>query len=271
MNQQTYFEQNKDFITQTKLKDFIKNKEAYKLKWIDWILIDDSSKKSLLIWQAFDTYTTDFVNFSKKYFILPQGKDKRSELAKKADEEWRIVLNNTEADQLLKMTWEVNRQPLFDMNGKYEFQKEIIVEYKWYKLKAKLDRFNLEKWVIRDFKTTNNSDFAWWIIGFDKNIQTYDEYWYLFQMAFYRLLCEIQYEKPFECYLDVVDWGWKSMVYKFKRETLDNKKQEIIYALDWLIAAYKNNDFCETDRIKSFDSDYYPHMKSSIQLEYNNI
>lgn len=55
---------------------------------------------------------------------------------------------------------ELKRQPLFDFFGKTENQKEIIVEWKGLKLKAKMDRLDLANKKIRDLKTSKDIEFS---------------------------------------------------------------------------------------------------------------
>lgn len=68
-----YFEETKGFITASKLKDYMTNPYLYKVKWIDWNIIEKESERYFLVWEAFhDLMEKGRDAFLEKYSITDE-------------------------------------------------------------------------------------------------------------------------------------------------------------------------------------------------------
>lgn len=119
------------------------------------------------------------------------------------------------------MIREAQRQTLWQSDSSYESQKEITVTYSLPKvdyklsLKGTLDRFSLEKGLIRDFKTTNKLD------SFAYDLSS--KYGYDFQMAFYYTLVHAAHDVQCDMILDVVQttYPYPSKVFGYPKSRLE--------------------------------------------------
>ena len=234
-----YLEENRGWITSSKIKDYLKSPEIYKLKYIDEMNLE-WEKKCFKIWTALDDYFSyGEKEFNKKYFFdemltkdeLQQILDERNVEYKKTDLkadlmdlvywDWqsKIRLTLSEYNTIKAMIKELERQPLFKADSKYTPQREIKVEHKNLKLKWTLDRVFYEDNVFRDYKTTWDIKKLLRELQFEINKfydETDNEYWfttiwgsYLFSMSFYYFLLFIETWKEFDAILDIVStWEW---------------------------------------------------------------
>ena len=293
----SYVEQNRWFITASKVKLYTTCKEAYKKVYIDEVdtsIIKDSP--ALEKWTMVDQYILSPEVFNQNY-ALPVWRWLKKELQ---DECLRMSIpvekSDTIDDLKAKLYWnktvctpwelemlegikrELQRQPLYDMEWEYETQKQLIVEYKWFKLKWTLDRVSVEKWLIRDLKTTKDLEYApyhdctWFE---DKLIQN-DQYQYWFQLARYRVLCFVHYQKKMDWVIDAVKttWNFAYESYRYSSTTLEKIASQYVFpVLDKMLEDHKNNTFIDENlnRTQLINERYYPILDSAIQQEYREI
>lgn len=262
-----YVEKNSWYITASKIVCFINNPEEYKKVYIEWVPYEPQ-KKCFEVWTCFDDYFSIWKKlWQEKYEILEPRARRDSYKGKK------IPITNADGKVIQWMIEEIERQPLFDIWAKYEYQKQIEAQYmnirtnKNLKLRWTLDRFSLEKKLIRDFKTCAN------VSKLDYELNTNEMHKYFIQLSFYELLATINYWEWFECILDVVDKTERfcSNIYKINSEKLKNHRVFIKKALDMLIECEESGVYPEIEsdqRYKTFQSDYYRFLNSSIQKDY---
>lgn len=230
----SYLEENRGYITASKLKDFMKSPEIYFLKYKKELQLE-KPKTCFKIWTALDDYFSYWQKeFEKKYFIdewllkedLQNILTERGVEFKKSDTkpdlmdlvywDWqsKTRLTKLEYETINNMIVELERQPLFNANWNYTPQVELKVEHQGLHFKGTLDRVFFEDKIFRDYKTT------WDIKGLIRELQYEAEnvwswtvsekgfntiWWgYLFSMAFYQLLLTIQHGEKFEAVLDIV-------------------------------------------------------------------
>lgn len=293
-----YVEDNRGYITASKIKLFMKSKEAYKKVYVDEV---DTSflkeSKSLENGTIVDSYILTPQQFVQDYAILEGTKkddlirqcleqnipveksDKVDDLKAKLVGN-KQVLTDWEVDMVKGIEAELKRQPLFDFFGKTENQKEIIVEYKGFKLKAKMDRLDLENKKIRDLKTSKDIEYRPMIdmSKMEYSLINSDEYQYGFQLSFYAVLCYIQYGEWFDGILDCVktSGNYAYEAYFYHKDTLKRIASSILFpVLDELIACHQNWDFGESEERNSrgylLNERYYPILDSAIQKEFRVI
>lgn len=293
-----YVEDNRGYITASKIKLFMKSKEAYKKVYVDEV---DTSflkeSKSLENGTIVDSYILTPEQFAQDYAILEGTKkddlirqcleqnipveksDKVEDLKAKLVGN-KQVLTDWEVDMVKGIEAELKRQPLFDFFGKTENQKEIIVEYKGFKLKAKMDRLDLENKKIRDLKTSKDIEYRPMIdmSQMEYSLIISDEYQYGFQLSFYAVLCYIQYGEWFDGILDCVktSGNYAYEAYFYHKDTLKRIASSILFpVLDELIACHQNWDFGEDEERNSrgelLNERYYPILDSAIQKEFRVI
>lgn len=262
LEEQSYIESNRWYITASKLKYFITFwPEAYKMKYIDEIPETNEKDESYFtLGTALDdllSYWEEF--FFEKYAIKEKllKADLEEKLADKGIEFAKgtgvkeleklfygdkILFSQSDGNKIFGMYRELKRQPIVDMWSEYESQKEIIIEYKSLKLKGTLDRLSLEKAMIRDWKTSGQINY------FEYNMDT--SFGYIMSMAFYYTLVKIKFWVECEAVLDVI-WSQPPFPYYGysldRRQLLDKLETKIKPALDALI------DCIETD---TWDSVY---------------
>lgn len=293
-----YVEDNRGYITASKIKLFMKSKEAYKKVYVDEVdtsFIKDS--KSLENGTIVDSYILTPEQFKLDYAILegtlkadlikqcldqniPVEKSDKVEDLKAKLVGNKQVLTDWEVDMVRWIEAELKRQPLFDFYGKTENQKEIIVEYKGFKLKAKMDSLDLENKKIRDLKTSKDIEYRPMIdmSQMEYSLINSDEYQYGFQLSFYAVLCYIQYGEWFDGILDCIktSGNYAYEAYFYHKDTLKRIASSILFpALDELITCHQSWDFGETEERNSrgelLNERYYPILDSAIQKEFRLI
>jgi len=286
----TYIEENRWFITASKLKDFMKSPEQYFLKYVkEKESPDKRDKKHFTIWTALDDLISYWeTTFNQKYFVdkwlLKADLVERANIitwedcSKKVVAElkeicfWdlseKIILTKWDWETLFAMYNELKRQDLFDVNWKYECQKTYTCTY-WKNLKLKwtLDRDSKEK--IRDTKSTQAiKSFIW---------DWKDKLHYDFSMAFYWILkYQSTWEKS-ELWLDVVQktFPYASRIYKIPEQTTLSAIEDIKWALntlDSIMTAYNETKDENVWKVKTpftqqIDCDFYSLMETTIQKE----
>lgn len=295
----SYVQENDWYITASKLKCFLKNPQEYYLKYVKKIEIEQEEARHFVVGTAFDdlvSYWEDF--FFEKYYI--DDWSVKDDLLKKAIEKWEIaekILKTWKLPELrtyLYSTWKWNeriritpaewrdimwmyreavRQPLADMWWNYDKQHVIKAKYKTLVLKWKLDRFNLEKKAIRDWKTSGRID------NFEYDMEeTFD---YVMSMAFYFVLAKVEYKIDCDVILDVL---WKQAPYQYiwyklsKDVLLAKMASKVLPWLDALIRAYETDTREPIDpltlraipRTETMKSEYYSYMDSSLQKTFED-
>lgn len=298
MEKQTYIQENDWYITASKLKCFLRNPQEYYLQYVKKIEIEEEDKRCFVVGSAFD----DLVSYWEEYFLEKYYIDEwllvddlKTKLTEKHWEtiDWKeiskmklpelryyhynlttdkIRLTEKEWKNIIKMYREIKRQPLADYgNDWYEKQKVIIASYKNLKLKGTLDRFDKEKWIIRDWKTTGRFD------SFEYDMEeTFD---YVMSMAFYFILAKIEYWIDCDVILDVVHKNapYQFVAYRLDKQTLLQKTVSKIKPwLEALIKAYEEDKREAVDplswipipRSEATKSPYYQYMDCAIQQDF---
>lgn len=290
-----YIEDNRWFITWSKMKLFFNSSEAYfkvYVQEIDTSFVKESD--AFAKWTMIDKYILTKDEFNESYAMpIWLKKDLIEECRKRNipvdSKDWvkelqaklfwnKEVITDWEKEMLEWIEREVKRQPLFDYYWQYECQKEIIAEYRWMKLKWKLDRFSLDKKLIRDLKSTWDVKFnkRKWMTVFEDSLIQNDEYMYWFQMARYRILVKVKYWIECDCIIDAVNktWNYASESYLYHKDTIRKIANEIVFPiLDKLIDAHESNDFTDNQvtREQLLDNRYYPVLEWWIQKEFKVI
>lgn len=299
----SYIEENRWFITASKLKYFLEYwPEAYKLKFIDEVQLEEEDKKCFTLWTALDdllSYGRKF--FEEKYYIDEwllleelkariwkenlHWKEKKDELLEIMY--WdRIRLTKSDWENILWAYKECMRQPLVDMWSDYLHQEVIEIEFEWMPLRMKLDRLSIEKQLLRDWKT------SWQIDRFERNMES--KFWYILSMAFYYIWAKVKYNVSCDVILDVL-WVAKPYPYiwymlekkdlfyvvenKIKpwlralKECMDSWIRESVYPIDyqtenkyWDIISYTKWE--PIARTKLMNCDTYWLLKGSIQEKF---
>lgn len=292
----SYVEANRDYVTSSKLKTYMQSKEAYDKVFrqeVDTSFLWES--KALENGTMVDQYILTPEEFEKNYAIPTWTL--KADLVRACEERWIYVwTKDTVKDLQYKLYWEkqvltaweyqmlewikreLQRQPLFDFNWGYEAQKELVVEYKWFKLKWTLDRVSVEKKMLRDLKTSKDVEYSAWkdMTYFEDALIQNDQYQYWLQIAFYRILCKIHYWEEFDCVIDAVKttgnyaYEW----YIYYAPTIKKIALQILFpALDALIEDTKNDNFVDErdERGEIINNRYYPILDSAIQKDFRVI
>jgi len=289
-----YTAQNKGFITQSKLKVFLNNPEEYKFRFIDEVKIEEEEWRHFVIGTAIHDLVWYWLNYFADKYFLQQKRMLKQDYIDELDTLWhstawtvaelekrffeaiwdKIKLSATESKMILSMYEEILRQPLTEFNWNYEKERQVEVDYRGLKLRWTLDRIDLENKVIRDWKTTAS------IPKLLKDM-TWGENPYLFQVSFYWLMAKIEFGIECDVVLDIVDKSKNTCYYwlKFTKDQILEQIPLITNALDSLIEENKKLEAWETAfawvapdlREKTFESDYYKLMESSIQQNFEHI
>ena len=284
-----YVEENRGYITASKLKDFIKSPEYFFLKYIKEVPdLKEEEKVCFKLGTAIDDLISYWENeFFKKYYIdegllkaeledrlFNMGVDTKGLKVEdmKALIYWDIEnkkrLTAWEWETVLGCVNELRRQKLFDKDGAYNHQKTYIGKYKNLQLKGTLDRDGTE--IIRDTKTTWNINkflWEWRDLGYDVS------------MTFYWVLKLKATGEKSKLILDVVQktYPYPSRIFEIPQgDILNIVDHTIIPALDTLDALMTAWEQTKDESIwkvrqKDFTKlatcDFYPIMESAIQQE----
>lgn len=235
MATKSYIEENRGYITSTKLKAFDKCPMFYDLVYNKELLIEEPSD-SLIMGRSFDDYMTlGKEGWEKKWAIL-EPRQKRTGFKGK-----QIPMTNSTGSIILAAVEEAMRQPIFDAENGYEKQVTIYAVYKAangekLKLKGTLDRLSLAKKLIRDWKLFQS------IEKFEREYSFGDPYGYSFQSAFYQLLVLIDKDTLCEFVFDVVENNLDphSDAFKPNMEVLQQERARIISLLDQIAECQKS-------------------------------
>lgn len=278
-------------MTSSKLKDFIKSPELYKVKYEDELELEEEDKRHFVVGSAFDYLVCYWSEaFLEKYYIdewyvVDQLREELIKLWKIDPKEigkmklpelralyyWdednqKIRLTPAEWKQIMGMYREAMRQPACDMWGEYLIQHTISAEYNGIKVWWSLDRYSPDKALIRDRKTTGRID------RFAYDLE--NSFDYVLSMSFYFLLVFVNEKRECDVVLDVIG---KSSPYPYVGYELDKKtllkklKDTILPALDFYVECKKNNERPPIDPItkqpidrrKLLDNPYYPYLEST--------
>ena len=288
-----YVENNRWFITSSKVKLYMQSKEAYKKVYIDEV--DTSFIKespSLTRGSMIDSFILTPDEFNKDYVIpvwwwkkadllaecnrqsIPVDKsDKVDDL--KAKLYWnRTVVTAWESEMLVWVKRELDRQPLFDMGGKYEAQKEFKVEYKWMMLKGTIDRYGE---TIRDLKTTKDMKYNSYyeMTEFENMLVNNDMYRYWFQLAWYSLLSYIYTKEWKGGVIDAISptGNFAYEAYFYPAKVLQQiATSSIIPTLEQLKNDTEKDIFIDdVERNTLVWNRYYPILESAIQNDFKII
>lgn len=292
-----YREENQWFITASKLKCYMDSKDAFKKVYIDEVdtsMIKDS--KSLKEGTLIDEYILTKDEFFKKNVILQWTKkadlielciqngievDKKDTVTILKDKlVWdKNILTDGEVEMVQSVERELRRQTIYDMWGKYEHQKTIIAEYKWHKLKWKIDRLGDK---IRDLKTTKDLEYNKYAekTRFESMLLHTDEYRYGFQLARYALLVYINTNEWKDWVIDAIKTKGTCAyeAYLYPKERLQQiVNDEILPTLDRIIKDIEENSFVDdvVDEVERrwnlINNRYYPLLDSTIQKWFITI
>lgn len=289
MQKDSYIEENRWFITASKLKSFIISPEYFFLKYIKEVPpLKEGEKDSLKMGTALD----DLISYGEEEFYKKYYVDtgmKVAELRAKCDElgiehkgllkddivdilsGWKKKLTNAIAERIFGMYNELKRQDLFETGGDYETQKTFISTYGNLQLKGTLDQYKLG--TIRDTKSCSD---------LSKFIYDWRNYGYDVSMSFYWVLVQTATWEDADAILDVAQstFPYPSNMWKIPKEEILMTVQNVIKpALDQLDALMnkweetKDESIWEitNDRIKARTLDLYPIMKSVIQEEFEYL
>jgi len=137
-------------------------------------------------------------------------------------------------------------------------QYHIEAKYKWLTISGTLDRYNKEKKLIRDWKTSWNIENIEWDIE-----NTFD---YVTSMSFYYVLWYLNDWFESDVLLDIVskNWPYTSMIYRLTTEKLRKKMNNYIKPeLEKLSQCLETNNREFKDRYEAMNSPYYPILSSA--------
>lgn len=194
-----------------------------------------SSTKAMETGTALDCLVTEGINsFNAKYSVVKR---------RSGNSNGKIEITQGEYDKIYNMMVAVENNPVYARFIKNaEGQKVITGELYGVKVKAKLDYY--DKGMVADLKQCR--DAAWRMFRY-----TVEDYDYLFQLAFYRVMAKIESGVPktkIKCYIVASDPSPKAIVYKFSQRLLARKERTIMHLLKnkpW----EKRVDKCECNAI----------------------
>lgn len=283
-----YIEENRDFVTASKLKTFIKSPEQFFLQYIKEVEpLDKREKKHFILGEALDDLISYGENtFYKKYYF-DEGLLK-ADLEEKLFNMWvetkglkvdemkevyygdtstKIRLTAWDKEVVLWCYNELKRQPLFNINWWYTAQQTFTCKYKNLKLKWTLDRYKKDE--IRDTKSTAD---------INKFIWTWKDLGYDVSMSFYWILVWKATGDKSKLLLDVVQktFPHPSRIYEIPQgDIVQTVETTIIPALDTLDAMLtawnetkdENVWKVKTEFQKIATCDLFPIMETAIQEE----
>lgn len=321
MASKNYVEENRGYITASKLKMFSKCPLLFKLLYLDEIEIpEENEERYYVLWTAFhylmekweekflekyhiaDSYlVADFKRMllERKQDLSEEEREKEKKRLgklqipqlraerygkKREEESQKIRLTPKEWEDLLGMYAEAKQQPIRDMGGRYDYEKRMKFQYQDLRLSFKPDRImfyiwedmelgdlitddkrmslqaleNLMrgktreemkeivatrkiKWVIRDFKTTQN------ITKFRKDLFYNDNerLSYVMSMSFYYTAIYVKYGIECDVVLDVIEKTapYTTQAMEIPRDTLrKNLRNKIVPALDEMLKCREKDE-----------------------------
>lgn len=236
MDNKSYIERTRGFITASKLKTFMECEQLYYLKWVLELAEEEEKTDALEFGDLLDAYITlGEEEFWKKYTILPPN-------AKRKDE---FDIKNSDGEKLKKMIEEIKRQPLFLETEGFSKQELIICEYKGLQLSGRIDRYSKEKKIIRDTKSCRSHTGQFhYSDSFNNQAFLFD---YPFSMAFYAILAKIRDGVDCEVGLDAfAKNNGLYHLYMIPPDILTPEKHRIIEVLDRLATkkAQEDHNYC---------------------------
>lgn len=250
-----YREENRGFLTASKMKLFIDSPSLYKAIFVDEVDTSNLKKSTALtIWSMVDKFLLtrdefeneymfpiwrwlkdDLLNYCAYAWIQTTWKEKVDELKEMVY--WnKTVLTESQTEMLASMKDEVRRQPLWDWNPtkeEYKSQVDLFWEMEWVKIKWTLDRFLYEEesWiaVIRDLKTTSSMYYNRMndTTQFLSELIYNDPYHYKLQMAMYVYLVKQNYPNVKEIHV-IIDAIWTSNPYFYQAIKMDTEELELV-------------------------------------------
>lgn len=245
-----YREENRWYITASKIKLFIKSPELYKAVYVDEV--DTSRLKqspALVLWSMVDKYLLTPEEFDKEY-MFPYWKWLKDDLIELCNRNWieltwkekvdelkmlaywdKTVLTDAQQSIVMWISSETKRQPLWSWNPtKSEYKSQVTLYWKihWLELKWTLDRFlydpETKTAIIRDLKTTSWMHYNWYYntTQFLADLMTKDPFEYKLQMAMYYYLVTSNYDCDNVCI--IIDAVWTNDPYFYQAIMLDTEE-----------------------------------------------
>jgi len=271
-NNSIYLVENKDFMTASKLKIFIKCPYTFHLMYNLGLLLEEDDKVYFVVGSAADDFCSYGLEYyQNKYEVLEKYK-KKSQFSDK------IQINYSDGHCLNHVIDEMRRQPLFELhNPRFKCQKEIIAEFEGVKLRATLDRIDPKTFEVRDTKTIRHTDDGKQF--YNRVMYAIHDFGYDFSMAFYTGLANQAQPGEWKAILEFFSKGIdhsKFMQVEIPQEVLEEKRVEIFgqEGVGGAIRFYKqcveNNYFPTHSELYPFDysylnSPFYKHNPGALQ------
>lgn len=278
-----YIIRTRGHITASKTKKYMKSQEEYYFKYVlELPEFQPKDSKALRQWTAFDTLVSKWMEefnnryYTDKWYVKgelatliasrdggdPKKIEKDNNLEQLRDKRYKagdkLRLTPAEARDVMGMYHEYMRQEQMDGWSEYIWHYYVETKFGTLTISWTLDRFSLQKLLIRDSKT------SWRIERIERDInETFD---YVTQMAFYFLLIYMQQKVECDVLLDIISSSapYQSIIYKMSAEKLRRKlNSEIIPALKMLEQSHIHDIRQPSNRFVAMESSYYPIMQSS--------
>lgn len=235
--QDPYLENNRGFITASKLKLFTQCPYSYYLKYEREEEIGGTSGVHFGVGTAVD----DFVSYGKEFF------DNKYEIAEKGKRQTdlkKIYFSYSDGAPILRVIAEMKRQPFFALhNLDHEMQVEIKGKWKDLQIKGTLDVVNIKNMTFRDTKTTAGKGFMPFSRVCKNAIKDFD---YVFSMSFYDILFSCKYgEFAKSRILDFFGKGEISKYYPIEltEDVIDEGRKRVIDALQYFKKCKESKNF----------------------------
>lgn len=241
-----YVERTRGCITAAKLKEFCRCGFCYYQKFVLETPEpkQDFDKDYFIVGRAFDdlvTYGKD--DFDTKYTVVTR-RGKESETTQ---------LTQGMGKQIEAMFSSYQLNPFFQRQKRKE---TIKIPYQTLTLSGEFDDVNHNERCIIDVKTT-------------ANLATFDPEQHLWQMAYYSFIYELATGERYAVRLEVVDKTLPvshNACFEFQLSTLQDKRRDIVRALDLLMEAEQTGVYSSPTNWKSMLScPYYGHEGHGIQ------
>jgi len=215
LNKANYFTKANTYVSSSKLSCFLRDKNLYKRKYIDWSVAQEKTD-ALIIGSAVDCLLTGTkAKFNKEFVIV----DRRSSKS----EDTRMQVNPTMLDKINGIVASVKRQDIWKSLKTKDFKKQVILTDDDLGICGMLDLLSVngDHAIIVDLKTANTIDprkYYWHAF----------EYGYYRQFGFYKTLVLKNYPevKRVDCYHLAVekdpDELYDCAVFQFDSGMIDN-------------------------------------------------